>query len=302
MTVIAHLTDIHLPSLSLSKLSKLNLKQGFGLLNWQASRHKIHQQDALDLLLQDLDKQEISHTIISGDLTNLALPSEIETAESWLKTRGTPQQVSYVPGNHDYYDNGFALQNKEVFKEHMRSCDIGACLGGGSGPQDPYVRVIDKIALIGLNSAIPTPLFKSFGAIEEQTLEQLSKILKKAQAQGLYRCVVLHHPPLNTITTPQKGLNNDAALTAILKEAGAELVLYGHTHLQRYDRLLTQQGFCHVIGTPSASVGKICQYNLARYNLFDIQTQNGTWHTTMIGRGLDHKCEWVVKAEQRDLK
>jgi len=256
MTIIAHLTDIHLPSLGLSNLSKLNLKQGFGFLNWQASRHKIHQQAALDLLLQDLDKQDISHTIVSGDLTNLALASEITTGTAWLKSRGTSQKVSYVPGNHDYYDNGHALQNKDAFKENMRSCDIGACLGGGSGPHEPYVRVIDNIALIGINSAIPTPLFKSYGAIDEKTLDQVTKILKKSQAQGLYRCVVLHHPPLNTITTPPKGLNNDAAFTTILKQAGAELVLYGHTHHQRYDRLPTQQGVCHIIGTPAPQLEK----------------------------------------------
>lgn len=290
MTTIAHLTDIHLPELPRPALSELSAKRFFGLMNWHWSRKFIHRMKTLDAITADLSLQEFHHLIISGDLTNLALRSEYEAGMQWLKQFKGADEVSFVPGNHDYYGKNLALypdgtRGGELLP-YMTSDFKGAELGGGNGPDLPFVRVVDNVALICLNSGIPTPLFKAYGAVSEASLAAFKRCLTLTKEAGLYRCVILHHPPLAGITSQSRGLNNDLAFQELLRKCGAELVLNGHNHKQRHDRLETKSGICHVIGTPSASVAKAGHYELARYNLFHISGTANKWETTMNGRGL----------------
>lgn len=300
MTVIAHLTDIHLPAIPKAPWSEMNLKQTLGLINWHLSRKYKHRRAALDLLLSDLKEQTVSHFMISGDLVNLGLKEEFAAGLAWMDELGGPSRISFVPGNHDYYGDSDVLYEHK-FQDYMSSDALGASLGGGTGPDEPFVRIIDEVALIGINSAIPTPLFKAYGEVSETALDQLGKVLAKAKAHGFYRCVIVHHPPLQGLTVNARAMNNDEAFTSVLLEAGAELVLYGHNHLQRYNRLTTVDGSCHVFGAPSASIGQVGKYDLARYNLFQIEPTDEGWRTEVTGRGVDPELASVGTVEHRSL-
>ena len=302
MTKFAHITDIHLPNLSFPSLSGLSLKQVLGLLNWYRSRRHLHRQTALDMIKADLLKQNAPHLIVSGDLVNLGLASEFNAGLKWLQTLGTAEQVSFVPGNHDYYGAKEPFDLNSPYIDYMRSDATGASLGGTSGPDEPFVRVYNQIAFIGINSAIPTPLFKAYGTVSDTNLNQLGKILQKAKAHGFYRCIIVHHPPLFGLTSRSRAMTNDEDFSKTLKQFGAEMVLYGHNHLQNYTCFFTPDGPCHVIGTPSASIAKSGPYDLARYNLFSVEKQGQEWKTSITGRGLEPKLEQVVTIEQRTLR
>lgn len=315
MTVLAQITDVHLPPLPLPRPTELCYKQLLGFLNWHWSRKKIHRSLALELLLNDLEAQSFDHLIVSGDLLNIALKAEVKAGRAFLERlealpqfnrsaeiEGQPvRHVSFVPGNHDYYSGDALFEIEGTYADYMTSDIVGASLGGGEGPVAPYVRKVNNVALIGMNSAVPTPPFKAYGEVSRDQLIQMGKILKKAKSHGFYRCVVIHHPPLPELAPLERGLLNAPLFVDILREAGAELVLYGHNHRQAYNRIVTVDGPCHVVGTPSASAANAERYDLARYNLFEIEKTKLGWKTSIFGRRLDHQLDRIVRAEKREL-
>ena len=311
MTVIAHITDVHLPWMPLPRFGEVSAKQALGLLNWYRARRATHTPKALELLLADLAEQQFDHMIVSGDLVNLALTEELEAGAAFLKkvegfVRGGKAQrgaaLSFTPGNHDYYAGPAPFEAGGAFTRFMTSDIIGASLGGGTGPQEPFVRLIkNEVVIVGINSAIPTPLFKAYGEVSTYQLAQMGKILKKAKAHGFYRCVVVHHPPLLKLAGKNREMLNAEAFARTLEEAGADLVLYGHNHRQGYNRLKTVDGPCHLVGAPSASGANAERYDLARYNLFDITREGSSWRTSLSGRGLDPRVSRIQRAEMRVL-
>src|SRR5690606_9238905 len=92
------------------------------------------------------------HIAVSGDLINIGLPQEYETALLWLHSLGPPSFVSVVPGNHDIYTRLRRHSGVGRWARYMESDDWGAELAPGPGPRFPYVRRIgEAVALVGLN-------------------------------------------------------------------------------------------------------------------------------------------------------
>lgn len=287
MTSIAHLTDIHLPNDPALRFGEFSLKRFMGYMNWHRSRKLMHQFAVLGLLQDDISQHQVDHIFVSGDLVNLGLEAEFVAGAEWLAALGTAADVSFVPGNHDYYGSGRAFMRGTAFTHFMTSDEAGLALGGDTGPELPFVRVINgEVAVIGLNSGMPTPLLKAYGEISSQQLKRLRDILDACRAANLYRCVVVHHPPLPGLTRRSRAMRNDEAVMKLLEKHGAELVLYGHNHRQQHTRLKTVHGVCHVVGTPSASVARGGHYDPGRYNLFTISGGPGAWMTELTGRGL----------------
>ncbi len=316
-TILAHLTDIHFPQKPVPSLAELSFKRFFGLLNWHLSRKSMHLAETLEAVTKDVLAQTFNHLIVSGDLVNLSLRQEYTTALPWLERFGSPSGLSFVPGNHDYYgptsfltsarppnlsdEADIPMSRSKDLLPFMTSDDKGGELGGATGPDLPFVRVVNDVALIALNSGVPTPLFKAYGRLNENSLDAVGHILNACKEADLYRCVILHHPPLPGITTLSRGLQNDHLLQALLREAGAELVLYGHNHKQHHEKLTTNHGVCHIVGTPSASIGFNSRYEFARYNLFSIQRLPDGWTTKMQGRGLQENYGSVVDLGTTEL-
>jgi len=313
-TILAHLTDIHFPQTPLPTLSELSFKRFFGLLNWHLSRKSMHLTETLAAISKDVLSQPFHHLIVSGDLVNLSLLNEYKAGLKWIEQFGASGDISFVPGNHDYYGPNPLLYPKESMRPstnlapvgmsllpYMISDEKGLELGGATGPDLPFVRVVNDVALIGLNSGVPTPLFKAYGKLSETSLDALKHILIAIQKANLYRCVILHHPPLPGITKQSRGLQNDDLLQSLLRETGAELVLYGHNHKQHHETLRTNTGTCHIVGTPSASIGQNKRYELARYNLFSIRRSADGWTTKMHGRGLSENHGGVVDLGTSEL-
>lgn len=285
-TTLAQLTDIHRPPLPRPQLRELSIKRGLAFFNWHFSRKFMHLPETLAAIKADALAQSVDHYILSGDLVNLALRAEFVNGAEWMKPFGEGQEVSFVPGNHDYYGGDAGFDPTGELASYMTSAAPGLSLGGGCGPELPFVRVVNNVAVIGVNSGIKTPLFKAFGKVSEASLKALAHILKMTKKEGLFRCVIIHHPPLAGLTHLSRSLLNDAEFTECLKNSGCDLVVYGHNHRQSHVRLETCDGICHVVGTPSCSVGKAGRYQLARYNLFHISSHADGWETVMEGRGL----------------
>ena len=60
----------------------------------------------------------------------------------------------------------------------------------------PFVRRFGDVALIALSSAIPTMPFMAAGRLGSAQRALLSVALEELGRQGLFRVVLIHHPPL----------------------------------------------------------------------------------------------------------
>ena len=227
---IAHLTDLHLGPIAGFTPRYWNLKRGLGYLNWMRKRRHDHQRAALDRIVDDMMRQAPDHIAVGGDLCNIGLPHEHAAALVWLETLGAPERISVVPGNHDIYCRLGRDPGVGRWAAFMASDARGAVyLDDPTG--FPFVRVVGRVALIGVNSALPTPPAMAWGRVGGEQLARLAAVLDRLAGAGLFRLVLIHHPPLSGQASNARGLRDARAVEAVLARHGAELVVHGHNHL-----------------------------------------------------------------------
>ena len=194
-------------------------KRALGYLNWLRRRRVIHRSDVLDSIVRDLAAQKHDHLAITGDLVNIALAAEFRPARAWLEQLGAPDHVTLVPGNHDLYVRETAAQAQREWGAYMR---------GDEFESFPFVRRRGNVALVGLSSALPTAPFLATGQLGEKQLAQLEELLATLGGEGLFRVVLIHHPPVSEPARYLKRLTDSASLRTVLQH-GAELLIHGPT-------------------------------------------------------------------------
>lgn len=276
MFKLAHISDIHLGPLPKLTWMELASKRMTGFVNWHRNRRKHLFPNALIQVLEDLKLREPDHLAITGDLVNLASRTEISGAKEWLELTGDPEHTSVVPGNHDAYVRGAFDRAMALWHPYIR---------GDGGPHTydpdvkafPYLRCRGPVALIGCSSAIATPPFSAAGFFSPRQARETVQLLKQAGAGGLFRVVMIHHPPVYGAADNHKRLLGITRFSKVLREAGAELVIHGHTHVNSLFWLDGKSGRVPVAGISSASQGPRGHKPRAGYNLFSISGEPGNW-------------------------
>jgi 3',5'-cyclic AMP phosphodiesterase CpdA len=284
---IAHLSDVHLPLTSSIPWQLLNTKRVLGWLNWQRKRRFIHNRTTADAIVADLKQQAPDHILISGDLINIGLPAEYQTALAWLQTVGTPDNVSLVPGNHDTYVTAQAVPGLALWGKYMRDDAFGRSLeitrATLMGLPFPYVRRVGQLVIIGVNSGIPTPPGSAAGKVGPAQLSALGQLLKATGALGLPRLVMIHHPPVPGLATGHRALIDQDAFASTISNYGVELVIHGHNHTMTH---VTHAGI-PIRGVASASAAKTNgDEPLARYNLITFRFDTDSPSIEIETRGL----------------
>jgi len=305
---IAHLTDVHLGPIAGFTPRYWNLKRGLGWLNWMRKRRHYHLRDALDRIVADLVAQRPDHIAVGGDLCNIGLPHEHAAALEWLEMLGSPERVSVVPGNHDIYARLGRDPGVGRWARYMEHDARGALFRDRPDKPDrldssagfPFVRMLGGVALVGVNSALPTPPGAAWGRVGAAQLARMRGVLDRLGAAGLFRLVLIHHPPLPGQASRSRALIDAEALEAVLQRHGAELVVHGHNHRNMLAWRPSGSGMLPVVGAPSASLGRLHRHEpLARYNLFRIDPGAGA--IDLAGRGLTEPEGAVVEIERRSL-
>lgn len=302
MFTLAHLSDIHLAPLPAPRLRDLSVKRLTGYVNWHRRRKRMHQRAVLESLIADVRNERPDHVAVTGDLVNIGLPDEFADALRWLHTVGTPSEVTVVPGNHDAYVRLLRDTGYHQWQPYMSANAEGSRWTPAVAAEFPFVRCFGRYALIGLNTAVPTPPFVASGRLGSGQREALSGLLRALRQEGLCRIVLLHHPPLPGLAKTYRDLTDAPQLEAILKAEGAELVLYGHNHKQLVNFLDGPGGRLPLVGVPSASAAWPEHAPPARYNLFRIEPAGGGWRIEMIGRELAHEGGPIREAERVTLR
>lgn len=277
---LAHLSDVHLSPVFDAAWPYWNAKRGLGYANWIRKRRRVHQRVIADKLISDAKALHPDHIAITGDLINFGLPTEYEAALTWLKTVGTPETVTVVPGNHDIYSNLHDDLGVARWAEYM---------GGKSDVMAfPFVRRVGLVTLVGLNSAVETAPFYSGGKLGQHQLEIAEGLLDALGEAGAVRVVLIHHPPLPNLAPSKRALSDAAHLVHLLERSSAELVLYGHNHRTQVDWLSSRGGAIPVVGIASASAAIAHgEEPSANYNLLTFLKNENGLHIRHIVRGID---------------
>lgn len=284
---LAHLSDLHLGPVAGFHPRYWDTKRWLGYLNWHRSRRFVHVRSLADALAADVVAQAPDHVAVTGDLANIGLPSEYATGLAWLAGLGDPTRVSLVPGNHDIYSA--RLLGASCLAEwaaHMTSDEWGKTHAAPG--TFPFVRRVGPVAIVGVNSAVPTPPFVAGGRLGEAQLAALGETLETLHGTGAIRVVLIHHPPLVGQAKGRRGLEDARALEAVLARHGAELVLHGHNHRDMLAWRRWRRADVPIVGVASGSMGRSRHGSpLARYNLFRLsRTPAGAVRIEVEARGI----------------
>lgn len=278
MFTLAHLSDPHLAPLPAPRWTQLVGKRITGYLNWRRSRHLIHDPETLARIVADMRRHAPDHIAVSGDIANLALPEEFPRGRDWLESLGNPRDVSLVPGNHDIYvAEGAPLAARQW----------GAFMSDDDGTSAfPYVRRRGPMALVGVNSGVPTAPFLATGWLGTRQLAEFSAVLNALKAEPLFRVVMIHHPPVSTAARHKRLLDADVFLR-IVAAHGADLVIHGHDHRDMVNWLAGPNGTrVPAVGVASASAAPGRSKADASYNLYRIEGAAGAWRCACETRGI----------------
>lgn len=274
---LAHISDIHLGPLPELSFTELASKRITGFVNWHRNRSRNLFPNTLQLLLDDIERRDPDHLALTGDLVNLAASREIEAIAQWLPQVGKPENVSVVPGNHDAYVPGAYERTTQAWYPYMR---------GDNAPLEwtedrhvfPYLRVRGNVAIIGCSTAVATPPFAASGYFGRRQARETVNLLRAAGEAGLFRVVMIHHPPIRGATSFHKRMLGIRRFAATISSGGAELVMHGHTHLNTVHWLKSPGGQVPVVGIASASQGPGGHKPPAAYNVFEISGGPGRWN------------------------
>jgi 3',5'-cyclic AMP phosphodiesterase CpdA len=278
MFVLAHLSDPHLPLRTEPRLVELLGKRATGYFNLRLNREARHRLEVLDRLIADLSAQAPDHIAVTGDLANLSLPGEFGVGRALLDRLGSTEDVSFVPGNHDAYVRAEASTHLAAWGDFARS-------DAARAPSFPYTRRRGPVAFVGLSTAVPTPWFLSTGKLGQDQIAAAADALKRLGGRGLFRVVLIHHPPAGHRAW-HKRLSDAAEFREAIAEHGAELMLHGHDHRPSLVQIAGPSGPVPVVGVPSASATADDPRGSGAYNLYRIAGEPGAWSCELERRGV----------------
>ncbi|MGD9078075.1 MAG: metallophosphoesterase [Desulfobacterales bacterium] len=300
---LAHLSDPHLADPHGSRFSDFLNKRFFGYLKWRLKRKSEHHNDVLAGMIQDIRNAQPDHIVVTGDLTHLGLAAEYAKAKSLLESLGPASDVTIIPGNHDAYVDG-ALDCRLVdWLDYMVSDGKKACDKAITADNliFPSLRVRDGVAIIGVSTAQPCSTFLAVGCVGNDQLQRLQKILIETGQKGLFRIVLIHHPPKSGVVSWRKRLTDAEAFQKTLQDCGAELILHGHSHHPSRIYLETSDGRIPVIGVPSASAAGKNPKRRARYHLYQLSPNTVSRDVKVCVRSYNNKDKCFVTEEEYRL-
>lgn len=280
----AHLSDWHATTLAGAGAEAYRGKRLSGWASWRLNRRRHHSPEILAAAFRDVQAQRFDGVMVTGDLTHISLDSEFRVAAGQLAELGAPDRVFLIPGNHDCYVPVEPSRSWDLWAPYLRGdepgslgADLAGCLAD-PGPSSraprrddfPTLRLVGDVALVGLCSSIPTPVFRAGGELGARQLERLEGLLTVLGRAGYCRILMIHHPITLQGDSPRRSLWDGEALRAVLARVGADLVVHGHKHRRRIDHVAGPEREIPVIGVPSASEVGSRPDRMAQYHVYTV--------------------------------
>ncbi|MEE2786190.1 MAG: metallophosphoesterase [Myxococcota bacterium] len=231
---IAHFSDTHVLSLTGMGPGRFLNKRLTGAVNLALNRSRHYRVEIFEALLRAVKAINPDHSVCTGDLVNLALEPEFERVGQILESHFASDELTVVPGNHDYYVKE-AVQGRLFEKTFGQWQPQAVTVGSESGPY-PVVRLLNDVAVIGINSAIPTPVFMASGRLGAQQLADMRLILNHNEVKDRFVICLVHHPllpePARRLDVTRRLEDADDFIRLLQSEGpkSVDLVVHGHNH------------------------------------------------------------------------
>jgi 3',5'-cyclic AMP phosphodiesterase CpdA len=263
------MSDIHYLARTSVPVHRFLNKRLTGYVNLRLLRSFQHDSGMLDQVVRALREAAPDHLAITGDLTNLSLGIEFAELRHLLEMVGMPPGcITLVPGNHDRYTRG--ADRDDRIRAYLRPY----MLSDARGDRFPIVRLLDGVALVGLDTARSRPPLVAGGKVGRRQLARLEGILAMKDVAESFPVFLMHHPPFRRSRHPVSswlnGLNDYPDLYRVIGGRDA-LLLHGHLHRNIYLRHAADGVQWRVVGVASATRhGRIGPYRLSTFHVFDV--------------------------------
>lgn len=267
---IVQLSDIHVWEPSGLRPFDLIGKRGAGFANYRFRRRAEYSLGVLRAAIAKAVASRPDLILVSGDLSNLGLRSELEQARRELQPAvDAGIRLAIIPGNHDaYLKSSLAGQFEEVLA-------VGQEADDREDSPYPFLMRLPDVDLLCFSSAIATAPLMAYGRVGAPQFARAEAIVaRRASHRAL--ALTVHHP-----VTPTPGKRNEyhrelrdaAELRAFAGRHGAVLLAHGHNHLSHVVQL--DKG-CIVSGISSSTTrrddhdhrrGEIVQYHIGESGL-----------------------------------
>lgn len=264
---LAHISDLHVLELAGTPPWRMLNKRLTGLGNLIGPRRGAHPSWLADALVQRLDDAAIDHVAFTGDLTNLALPSEFAAGARLLARIGDGGRLSAVPGNHDVYTAGAARADRA---DHAL-----APWTSGTARRDDYPwckAPTPWLRIYGLSSAIPAPPMIAWGEVGRAQLDRLAARIAQEPSDVTTRVVLVHHNVhrRGKATEWTSRMRDADAVVDALLALGVQVLLHGHTHPPHRGRVVRGASSLWVLGCGSSTWHRPGHGQLAHLNVLTL--------------------------------
>lgn len=220
---IAHFSDLHV--LRPPRSGDLLGKRLLGAANlYLAGRSRRFCDASVRALVAAVEALAPDVCLCTGDFTAMATEAEFAAARALLDPVLARFPFIAVPGNHDAY-------TREAHRERRFERFFGAWSGGSSYPA---LRVLGEVAFVGLDCAVPHPLWAT-GMVGAEQLTAFEALLGSPDLAGRAVVVLLHHPLRDRAGAPfphaTRRLRDATEVERIMaRRGGVAMVLHGHEH------------------------------------------------------------------------
>lgn len=269
----AHISDLHFGAVALNPVQFFS-KRWLGNLNYLFLRKKTFAHERLLDLINLFKQEEITHVIISGDLSVTSRRAEFLKGKRFIdQLQEQGFKVFVVPGNHDQYTKG-AYRSMRFYR-YFEPGYAASCPLNLEKDKVSYLELEKGLWLVGLDTAVATSLASSQGLFSPEVEQNLKKALHAIPSED--SVILLNHFPLFDQEVTSKELVRKTALQELLTHyPNVCLYLHGHTHRQTVADLRAsglpiisdtgstperQGGACHLFSFTPQSIG----LNVYRY-------------------------------------
>lgn len=257
-------------------------------------------------VLKDIKEKGCDHVVITGDLVENPKDQDLQYVREILYYYGllNHDRMSVVPGNHDIFGGAekgiegifFSLACKNV--DYKESVDKFIETFKETFPKNhsfPYLKILDNIALIGINSIDVWSESKnpegSNGRIRKDVYKKLKKIFSSEEVKDKVRIVLMHHhlnKPIERDNLPghslwlrvinwKMRLYGRRKFIRFLRKNKVSIVLYGHTHV---NELFNFDGISLV--NSSTCVMPLTDDQIRYYNIISVPDENDADKTLKV--------------------
>lgn len=230
MSIIAHLTDIHMIETDARRVGGLLATARREFLSLGRAIDEGGRRRSFAEALRRAVTLGFDHLVVTGDLTEEGTTEQFEAVAAVLDEAGVEAaRVTLLPGNHDVYSNPRAWADALA------------------GPLQRYARTSAPGSLVELADLVLAPIsttraqrwWRSAGEVSTPERRAIGLALQTAARRGVAAVIAQHHPPTRVHRAAWHwfdGLLDHAAMRPMLRALEQTYVLHGHLHQRRDDR------------------------------------------------------------------